>query len=73
MGSGGLCDVVSHVFLRRGLGQVVRRRVVGRYASVGRPADRPVAVGQTFGMDVGGRQVPRARPQAVVLTCTSLY
>ena len=51
-------------FLRRDLGQVVRRRVVGRYASVGRPADRSVAIGQTFGMDVGARPPPRARPQA---------
>ena len=65
MGSGGLCDIVSHVF---GVGILV-----GRYASVGRPADRSLAVGQTFGMDVGVRPLPRARPQAVVLTCISLY
>ena len=38
--------------------------MVGRYASVGRPAGRSVAVGQTFGRDVGARPFPRARPQA---------
>lgn len=51
-------------FLRRDLGQVLRRRVVGRYASVGRPAGRSVAVGQRFGRDVGARPFQRARPQA---------
>ena len=51
-------------FLRRGLGQVLRRRAVGRYTSVGRPGGRSVAVGQKFGRGVGARPFPRARPQA---------
>jgi hypothetical protein len=46
----------SYRFFRRYLGQVWRRRLTGRYVSVGRPVGRSVAVGQTFNEEAGGRR-----------------
>ena len=46
----------SYRFFRRQLGQVWRRRLTGRYVSVGRPVGRSVAVGQTFNEEAGGRR-----------------
>jgi hypothetical protein len=46
----------SYRFFRRHLGQVWRRRLTGRYVSVGRPVGRSVTVGQTFNEEAGGRR-----------------
>jgi len=58
------CAISFCMFFPSGLGQVLRRRAAGRYASVARPGGRSVNIGQTIGRNVKARPSPRARPQA---------
>ena len=61
-----ICAMSFLMIFSSGFGQVLRRRAVGRYASVARSGGRAAKIGQTFGREMKAWQCSRTRPQADV-------